>query len=170
MSSSNMRLLISALVAFSFYFAWAYWANLSDAIPLNTTIQAAFVQGAYSGLMTLLFTWLLERSVSKFHGHCFSLAFMMPILCKFHSTSTQNQAIKKALSHGLNESARFFEGQKLPGALLAPLLPLLIQSGLVTLVNVINQTPNLWLTVAPSIIFSGIYGYSYTTALIRTKN
>ena len=165
--NSTLRLFVSAVVAFSFYFGWAFWANSSPEIGYEITLRAALVQGSYSGLVTLIFTWLLEKSVSQFHGHCLSLAFMTPILCRFHSKSRQNKAIGRAFNHSLQLSARAFEGTKIPGALLAPMLPLMIQTTFVVLVNVLNQTPNLWLTVAPSVFFTALYGYSYTFALIK---
>lgn len=165
--NSTLRLVLSAVVAFSFYFGWAFWANSSPTINLDVTLRAALVQGSYSGLVTLVFTWLLEKSVARFHGHCLSLAFMTPILCQFHSTSRQNRAIGRAFNHGLNASAKTFEGTKIPGALIAPLLPLIVQTTLVVLVNVVNQTPNLWLTISPSVFFTALYGYSYTFALIK---
>jgi hypothetical protein len=50
--------------------------------------------------------------------------------------------------------------------LLAPLFPIAIQSTIAIGVNIINQTPNLWLTVTPSILITAIYGYSYTYTLL----
>ena len=49
---------------------------------------------------------------------------------------------------------------------MAPLLPITIQSSIAISVNLINQTPNLWLTVAPSIFITAIYGYAYTFTLL----
>lgn len=169
-AQSKARLLLSAAVAFSFYFGWAYWANMADSIPKDVTLRAAFVQGTYSGLVTLVFTWLLERSVHRLGAQCYSLAFMVPITCKFHSGSRQNQAVRRVLNHGLSLSAGYFSGARLPGAILAPLLPLTIQSAFVLLVNYLNHTPNLWLTVAPSLFFSAVYGYSYTFALLKKND
>jgi hypothetical protein len=34
-------------------------------------------------------------------------------------------------------------------------------------VNIAFMTPNLWLTVAPSIFFSAIYGYIYSFSLTK---
>ncbi len=165
--NATVRLVISALVAFCFYFAWSYWANSGPEIKPTDTFRSALVQGLYSGFVTLGFTFILERAVARFNGHCLSLAFMTPILCSVYSKSKQNLAIKQAFNHGLNRSAQFLEGARIPGAVLAPLLPLLVQSALVILVNLINQTPNLWLTVAPSIFFTGLYGYVYTFTLLK---
>ena len=60
-----------------------------------------------------------------------------------------------------------FRNSKFPTVLIAPIPPLSLQSVLVIGINVLNQTPNLWLTVAPSILFSGMYGYAYCIALLR---
>jgi hypothetical protein len=51
---------------------------------------------------------------------------------------------------------------------LALLPPLAIQSSMVFLINVINQTPNLSATIAPSILFSAIYGIVYLIGLSKT--
>lgn len=169
MNGSTIRLIVSALVAFGFYFGWAYWANSSPEIPKDITIRAALVQGGYSGLVTLGFTFVLEFLVKRFGGHCFSLAFMTPLICKVHSKTTQAQAIVRAVNHGLDESARFFAGKKIAGVILVPLMPLAVQAVLVISINWLNQTPNLWLTVAPSILFTGLYGYLYTFTLLKNK-
>jgi len=165
--NSTLRLLLSSAVAFAFYFGWTYWANSAPEIEAGVQLRAALVQGAYSGFVTLFFTFLLEKTVQRFHAHCLSLAFMTPILCSVHSKSRQNLAIYAAFNDGLDTSARYLEGKKLPGALVAPLLPLFVQSCLVVLVNILNGTPNLWLTVTPSILFTGLYGYFYTFALLK---
>jgi len=167
--NSTVRLLISALVAFGFYFSWSYWANSGPEIPSHITLRSAIVQGLYSGGVTLFFTFILEKVVNRFGGHCLSLAFMTPILCSVRSKTTQNRAIHSAFSHGLATSASYFQGKKIPGAMVAPLLPLLVQSLLVISVNIVNNTPNLWLTVTPSILFTGLYGYIYTFTLLKKK-
>lgn len=51
---------------------------------------------------------------------------------------------------------------------LAVIPPLLVQSTMVILLNVINQTPSLWATVAPSIFFTGLYGVIYSFSLLKT--
>jgi len=163
----NVRLLVSGIVAFVFYFSWTYWANSSPTIPESTTLQAALVQGGYSGFVTLFFTFILEKVVFKYKNNCISLAFIMPILCKFHSKSPQNIAIKQSLNDAIELSALYFNKQKFTGALLAPLIPIAIQSVLVITVNMINQTPNLLLTVAPSILFTMLYAYTYMFSLIK---
>ena len=160
---------MSATVAFGFYFGWAFWANSGPEISPDVQWRTAIIQGSYSGFVTLFFTFLLEKSIAKFGAHCLSLAFMTPILCSVHSKSRQNLAIYAAFNHGLSTSAKYLAGKKISGALLAPLLPLLVQSSLVILVNYLNQTPNLWLTVAPSILFTALYGYVYTFTLLASS-
>ena len=163
----NLRLVLSGVVSFVFYFTWAYWANSAPNISHEITLQTAFVQGSYSGFVTLFFTFILEKVVLKYKGNCISLAFMTPILCKFHSTSPQNIAIKQSLNNSIELSALYFKSKKFTGAFLAPIIPIIIQSVLVTMVNVINETPNLVLTVTPSILFTALYAYLYTFSLIK---
>jgi len=170
MSASTTRLLLSAILAFGFYFGWAYWANSSPDIAPDVTIKAAVVQGSYSGFVTLGFTFVLEKLVSRFGGHCFSLAFLTPLICKVRSKTTQAKAIVRAVNHALDLSAGYFSGKRIAGVFLVPLLPLTVQSVLVVSVNWLNQTPNLWLTVAPSILFTGLYGYLYTFTLLNKKD
>ena len=45
--------------------------------------------------------------------------------------------------------------------------PLLIQSTMVYLINYLNQTPNLILTITPSIIFTAIFGIFFAHALLK---
>ena len=142
--NARTRMVISGLVAFVFYFAWAYWANMGPTISIDTTLRSALVQGSYSGLVTLIFTWLLELSV------------------RYFSTTKVPSWMK---------SLRLAKGSQLSGWFLlvvSPLVPLALQTCFVVLVNVVNQTPNLWLTVAPSIVFSGLYGYGYTFGLLKS--
>ena len=47
---------------------------------------------------------------------------------------------------------------------------LVVQSLAVILLNVCNGTPNLWATVAPSILFSAVYGFVYAYGLRRTAD
>jgi len=51
---------------------------------------------------------------------------------------------------------------------IAVIPPLLFQSTMVILLNLINTTPNLWATVLPSIVLTGIYGVSYSFSLLKT--
>jgi hypothetical protein len=50
---------------------------------------------------------------------------------------------------------------------MAILPPLLMQSSMVYLINVLNQTPNLLLTIMPSIFFTAIYGAIFTFTLLK---
>lgn len=163
----NSRLILSGVVSFVFYFGWAYWANSADDIPQSITLQAALVQGLYSGFVTLFFTFILEKVVNKYRTSCVSLAFITPIVCMFHSKTPQNIAIQQSLNNAIKLSASYLSNKKVAGTLFAPIIPIVIQSTLVTAVNVINQTPNLALTVAPSIIFTALYAYTYMFALLK---
>ncbi|WP_100656250.1 hypothetical protein [Alteromonas flava] len=167
--SSTLRLLFSGIVAFAFYFAWAYWANNSPTITPETTLRAALVQGAYSGSITLGFTFLLELSNRHIAQRYLSLAFMVPLLCAVHSQTRQAGAIRSAMNAALDYSAQRTANSCIPGVVFAPLLPLVVQTVLVITVNILNQTPNLWLTVTPSILFSGLYAYSYSITLWRKR-
>ena len=51
---------------------------------------------------------------------------------------------------------------------LAVIPPLIFQTAAVILLNVINSTPNLWATVMPSIILTGVYGVFYAFSLLKT--
>ena len=167
MDRLNLRLVLSGVISFVFYFVWAYWANSAPNILEKITLKTALVQGSYSGFITLFFTFILEKVVSKYRGSTISLAFITPILCKFHSKSLQNMAIKQSLNNAIELSAQYFKEKKFTGALLAPIIPIIIQSVLVITVNIINKTPNLLLTVAPSIIFTALYAYIYMFSMIN---
>ena len=166
---STLRLILSGIVAFCFYFAWAYWANSGPDIDPAMTLKSALVQGAYSGFVTLGFTFLLERANQTFAHKCLSLAFMVPVLCAVHSPTRQAGAMRQAMNDALALSAKKASGSFLPGVVFAPILPICVQSLLVIGINVANHTPNLWLTVAPSIAFSAIYAYSYSITLWRSQ-
>ena len=45
--------------------------------------------------------------------------------------------------------------------------PLLMQSTMVYLINYLNQTPNLILTIIPSIVFTAIFGIFFTFTLLK---
>ncbi|WP_435689215.1 hypothetical protein [Paraglaciecola sp.] len=130
-------------------------------------LRSALVQGALSATITILFTFVLEKSVEKFGQNSFSLLFVVPIICTVHSKTTQNIAIFKTLKNVLDNSATYFNNNSIPGFLIAPIPALLIQASIAIGVNWVNQTPNLWLTVTPSIIITGVYGYVYTFALLK---
>jgi hypothetical protein len=69
----------------------------------------------------------------------------------------------------LEKAIFIMRNKNIPIALWGPIPPMLIQSSSVILINLLNRTPNLWMTVAPSIIFSAIYGYLYTLSLLRNE-
>jgi hypothetical protein len=167
--SSHIRLLLSAAISFLFYFAWTYWANNMVSDDMNLVLRSALVQGTLSATITLLFTFALEKSVNRFGESSLSLVFVVPIICSVHSKTLQNIAIYKTFNSALDLSAKKVGGTFVPGTILAPLLPLVVQASIAIGVNVINHTPNLWLTVAPSIFFSAIYGYVYTFTLLNKR-
>ncbi|GAA69484.1 hypothetical protein P20429_3619 [Pseudoalteromonas sp. BSi20429] len=154
-------------MSFVFYFSWAYWANSSADIAKSVTLQAALVQGLYSGFVTLFFTFILEKVVNKYKSSYVTLAFVTPIICMFHSKTPQNVAIRQSFNNAINSSASYLGNKKIAGVLFAPIIPITVQSSLVIMVNVINQTPNLALTVAPSIFFTALYAYTYMLALLK---
>ncbi len=154
-------------MSFVFYFSWAYWANSSADIAKSVTFQAALVQGLYSGFVTLFFTFILEKVVNKYKSSYVTLAFVTPIICMFHSKTPQNVAIRQSFNNAINSSASYLGNKKIAGVLFAPIIPITVQSSLVIMVNVINQTPNLALTVAPSIFFTALYAYTYMLALLK---
>jgi len=164
--NSTLRLIFSAVISFSFYFVWTYWANSLVTDDQALVLRSAFVQGILSATITLLFTFILEKSVARFGESYVSLIFVVPIICTVHSKTSQNIAIFKTFKNALDNSAKYLSNNVIPGSLLAPLLPIAIQSSIAITVNWINQTPNLWLTVAPSILFTAIYGYLYTFTLL----
>lgn len=129
-------------------------------------LRSALVQGTLSATITILFTFTLEKSVSKFGESYLLLMFVVPIICNVHSKTTQNIAIFRTFKNALDNSAKYLSNNAIPGSLLAPLLPISIQSSIAISVNWVNQTPNLWLTVAPSILITAIYVYEYTNSLL----
>lgn len=167
MSSSTIRLIISAVISFGFYFAWSYWANGMVSDDSALVLRSALVQGTLSATVTLLFTYVLEKVVAKFGNSRLSLIFVVPIICTVHSKTTQNIAIFKTFKNALDDSAKYLNNNAVPGSLLAPIIPIIMQSSIAISVNWLNQTPNLWLTVAPSILITAIYGYLYTLTLLK---
>lgn len=158
----RFRSLLSALIAFGFYFIWTYWANNRPEIPADVTLRAAWVQASYSACVTLVFTLLLEKSVERLGAHCLPLVFLVPRIPS--RRRLEEIPIRDALE--VSDDAT---NTCIPGAVLAPLLPLAVQTTLVIGVNLLNRTPELWLTVAPSILFSALYGYTYTFALVHKR-
>ncbi|MFC4700541.1 hypothetical protein ACFO4O_10250 [Glaciecola siphonariae] len=162
-----LRLVISGLLAFCFYAAWAYFANSLVTNDTQILFKAALVQGSYSGAITLFFTFLLEYFHAK-HGHAsFCLSFVMPRW----SSHTKAKPCKTLLifDDALERVKHQCAGNCIAGMLVVPLPALLIQTVLVITINVAFSTPNLWLTVAPSIIFSALYGYSYSITLTKRQ-
>ncbi|MEP0354367.1 MAG: hypothetical protein ABJH06_00910 [Paraglaciecola sp.] len=167
--SSNVRLALSAVISFVFYFTWSYWANSLVTENMSILIRSAFVQGSLSATITILFTFILEKTVGRFNQSYISLVFVVPIICSVYSKTKQNIAIFKTFQNALSKSATYLSHNPLPGTIFAPLLPITVQAFIAIAVNTVNQTPNLWLTVAPSILITAIYGYVYTFTLLITK-
>ncbi|MFT4652890.1 MAG: hypothetical protein ACJA0G_001801 [Kangiellaceae bacterium] len=163
-----IRLFLSALIAFVSYASWAYYANSLVTSDPDILLKSALVQGFYSGGITLFFTVLLEVFYKKFGSSAYCLPFIVPTINAKPTTKNKCTTLETfEASFALSEKK--CKGSCLPGELISPLPALLIQSVMVVSVNVAFSTPNLWLTVAPSIIFSGIYGYMYSIALARKK-
>ena len=167
--TSSQRLWLSAIVSFLFYAGWSFFANRLVTDDMSVLVRSALVKGIYSGGVTLGFTWLLERFYKSIGTRWMSFAFMVPVLCYAHSQTTQAKAIRASADDLIERSASWLKGTCLPGVIVSPLIPLTVQSLLVIGVNLVNQTPNLWLTVAPSMVFSGAYGYLYTLSLYKQK-
>jgi hypothetical protein len=161
-----LRLFISALIAFVSYALWAYYANSLVTNDTAVLLRAALVQGSYSAGITLFFTLLLEICFHKFGKNPYCLAFIVPVI-NAKPTSKSKCPTLETFEASLDLSQKKCDGASLPGELISPLPALLLQSVLVISVNIAFSTPNLWLTVAPSIIFSAIYGYIYSFALAR---
>jgi hypothetical protein len=164
---ASLRLIVSGLLAFFFYASWAYYANSLVTDEQAILIKAALVQGTYSASITLFFTLLLEFFHTKFGHSAWCVSLIVPRWSK-DSADEQCQTLA-AVKDALDSSKRLCSGQSVPGMLLVPLPALLIQIVLLLAVNIVFATPNLWLTVAPSIVFSAIYGYSYSIGLSKTQ-
>ncbi|WP_395345165.1 hypothetical protein PN836_009845 [Ningiella sp. W23] len=161
------RLIISSLVAFVFYASWAYYANSLVTDQPAILYKAALVQGSYSALITFIFTYLIEHFHSKYAANGFCLCFIMP---RWSTDSPDDPCkTKRTMQDAVRAINKRCQGAHIPGMLLAPLPALAIQTVLVTLVNVVFATPNLFLTVAPSILFSALYGYSYSIGLSKAQ-
>ena len=165
--SQASRLSVSVIVAFLFYGGWSLFANALVTAEMDILVRSALVQGFYSAGVTLTFTWMLEKAYCKSESKYISLAFVVPLVCWVHHDTKQAGLMRQVFNETLDRSASWFNGRSWPGAAFAPLLPLAIQATLVIGVNTLNQTPNLLLTVAPSILFSALYGYMYTIALYK---
>ncbi|MFT6268526.1 MAG: hypothetical protein ACJAVV_001340 [Alphaproteobacteria bacterium] len=161
-----IRLFLSALIAFVSYASWAYYANSLVTNDPDVLLKSALVQGFYSGGITLFFTVLLEVFYKKFGSSVYCLPFIVPRINAKPSLKTKCATLE-TFEASLVFSEKKCKGACLPGELISPLPALLIQTIMVIGVNVAFSTPNLWLTVAPSIVFSAIYGYTYSIALAR---
>jgi hypothetical protein len=163
-----LRLFISGLIAFISYSAWAYFANSLVTDNQQVLIKAALVQGLYSGGVTLFFTFLLEIFYSKFGRSTYCLPLVLP---RINSHSKQNPcATHETFTSSIKLSERKCRGKCMPGAMLSPIPALIVQSIMVISINIAFATPNLWLTVAPSILFSAIYGYSYSLSIAKKES
>ncbi|AEP31020.1 hypothetical protein [Brumicola nitratireducens] len=166
MTFSLIRLTISGIVAFFFYALWAYYANSLVTDNTQVLYKAALVQGTYSGIITLVFTFLLELSYKMLSNKQYCLPFMIPSMTR-PAFFSKECLTTKTVETSLRKIERACDGTCLPGALLTPMPAIAVQSIFVISVNVAFMTPNLWLTVAPSVFFSAVYGYSYSMSLTR---
>jgi hypothetical protein len=166
MMISFIRLAISGLIAFCFYAAWAYYANSLVTDDPKILYKAALVQGTYSGAITLVFTFTLELFHNVFSKKQYCLPFIIPTVAR-PTFFSKECATTDTFEVSLNNIERACSGTCLPGMLLTPLPAIVLQSSFVIAVNIAFMTPNLWLTVAPSIFFSAVYGYIYSVSLTR---
>ena len=60
--NSAVRLIISAVISFGFYFAWSYWANGMATDDQALVFRSALVQGTLSATITILFTFILDTA------------------------------------------------------------------------------------------------------------
>jgi hypothetical protein len=170
--SAIIRTFLSGLVAFLFYAAWAYFANSLVTHDHDVLVKAALVQGIYSGAITLVFTVFLEFFFKIFSHKTFCLPFIVPYISSSFRKSKNGEddcVASRAIEESLIELEAACKGHCLPGMLVTPLPAIALQSALVIGVNIIFETPNLWLTVAPSIFFSAVYGYAYSIGLGKKR-
>lgn len=163
-----IRLVLSGLIAFISYALWAYYANSLVTNDQHILIKAALVQGTYSGSITLIFTFLLEYFYKRFGSSTLCLALIVPTLNP-KPTSDDKCTTQEIIDQGLKLSKQKCKGCCLPGRVLSPIPAVVIQAVLVSIVNIVFNTPNLILTIAPSIVFSAIYGYIYSFSLAKTE-
>jgi hypothetical protein len=161
-----IRLFISGLVAFAFYAAWAYYANSLVSDDKQVLFKAAIVQGTYSGGITLIFTFVIELCHKLFRNKEFCLPLIVPTLLK-PSFFSKECASTKTFESSLESVEKACHGKCIPGMLITPIPAILVQSTFVIGINIAFMTPNLWLTVAPSIFFSAMYGYMYSISLTK---
>ena len=165
--TKRIRLWLSALIAFIAYSAWTYYANSGMEISQTKLLQTALIQGGLSALITLGFTWLTEILYQRFAQHTVSFAFITPLICLPHHDSPYARQFRKSMNQFLARAATRLNTSTVTAGIFVPFVPMAIQASIIISVHVINHTPNIALTVFPSIIFSGIYGYIYVIALIR---
>lgn len=161
-----LRLAISGLVAFFFYASWAYYANSLVTDDTEVLYRAALVQGSYSGGITLVFTFVLELFHKMLSHKQYCLPFIVPVITK-PSFFSQACSTSDTFETSLIDLENACDGSCLPGLVLTPLPAIAVQSVFVISINLWFMTPNIWLTVAPSILFSAIYGYAYSVSLTR---
>lgn len=164
---ATLRLLVSGLLAFVFYAGWAWYANSLVVSDSQQLIKAALVQGGYSGAMTFMFTLMLEYFFKKMGASSFCLALITP---RWSSHTEQNPCATKATFVSALKSFATKRKKRVAGKFIVPLPALFIQAILVFAVNIYFNTPNLLLTVLPSIVFSGIYGYFYAISISNKDN
>jgi hypothetical protein len=159
-----IRLTISGVIAFVFYATWAYFANSLVSDDPAVLLKAALVQGGYSGAVTLVFTFLLEYFYHHLKDKKYCLPFVVPTVFKA-SIFSKDCATRNTFEKSLEGIEKACNGMCLPGTILTPLPAIVVQASFVILINIVFETPNLWLTVAPSIFFSAVYGLVYSVSL-----
>ena len=104
-------------------------------------------------------TWWVNRSASEDTGQVLRSAFAQAsysALMTATFTGFLDWALKKMRCHDR--------------PYLAVIAALVVQSIVVILINIGIGTPRLWATVAPSILFSAIYGFVYAYGLRRKED
>jgi len=76
-----VRLLAPPFIGFLFYGGWAFWVNYGAGQTL--AFKAAFTQGGYSFIITLVLALLIEWLFSRFKKWPFHLFFIGLITCSF---------------------------------------------------------------------------------------
>ena len=164
-----VRLTLSAVIAFTVYGSWGIFANRLAVSELDMLLRIGLLQGLTSAAITLGFTFLTQWLFVRFQHRCISFAFVTPVICLPHHHSPFASQFRKSFNQSLDTFATHLNQSKASAALLTPLIPMIVQAGIVTSIHWVNQTPNILLTIAPSILFSGLYGYSYSIALSRRQ-
>lgn len=168
-SSATVRLVISGIIAFISYASWAYYANSLVTSESSILYKAALVQGSYSASITLLFTFMLEYFYRQFGTNKYCLTLITPRISTQNTRNNQCATLAN-IKAATRKQGLSCDGLYVKGVFLSPLPALIIQSILVVAVNVFFDTPNLWLTIAPSVLFSALYGYAYSIGLSRKES